>query len=203
VSHPIVDAIASALKDVVPAATIEVAGSWSSSARLVYQDRSQLGSGEGPYAEAIDYRWRGSISCANPVVALAFLITPSELWWIKSPPGQRVLPIEISLASWRRDTPAEATFTGSVGGEHLPGVPVPFNGDVDGVPLGPQRSSTGEALIVAQPQGATFAIVTLLGEAVKVGRKRLWHLRSELAAQIPESARTLLTRGRAGSVKWK
>ncbi len=197
--HPFVDAISSALAGVVPEEPVEVDGDWSSSKRRTYKEESQLGSGEGPYVEVVDHRWHGVIRGTKPLVGIGFLITPRALWWAKSPPRQETLPVDISLTTWAKSPEDGATFTGSVGQSFLPGVPVAFNGDLAGCALGSLRSATGQAHVVARLEGATFAVITLSADTIKVARNRLWHLRAEFASRIPEAPRGILTRGRTGS----
>src|SRR5205814_251402 len=126
-------------------------------------------------------------------------ITPGGLWWAKSPPRQETLSVDVSLTAWAASIKEGATFTGSVGQSPLPGVPVPFSGDVAGYVPGSLRSATGRAFIIARLEGATFAVMALSAETIKVGRNRLWQLRAEFASRIPETPREILTRGRTGS----
>jgi hypothetical protein len=198
-THPFVDAISSALAGIVSEEEVVVEGRWTTSMRKTYRDVSQSGSGEGPYVEVIDHRWQGAMRGAGPLVGIGFLITAGELWWAKSAPRNQILAVYISLSAWARGSDDRATFTGSVGECFLPGVPVPFKGDVASCALGPERSATLRAHPVARLESVTFAVITLPARAIKVGRNRLWHLRDELASRIPEASRKILTRGRTGS----
>ena len=84
-------------------------------------------------------------------------------------------------------------------GAVLPGVPVPFAGNIEGCcKLGHSRFVTGRAHVVATVGDVVFALILLPRTVIKMGRKNLWHLRDELAASLPEGARLVLTTGRTG-----
>ena len=170
-THPLVDSISSALAVVVPEEEAEVNGQWTSSRRNVYKNQSQLGSGEGPYVEVVDRRWQGNIRCAKPLVAIGFLITEREIWWAKSAPRHQTLAVDVCLTSWAMNPDDGAMFTGNAGEAYLPGVPVPFNGDVASCVLGPPHSATVRAHAVARLEGATFAVITLPADVIKVRAK--------------------------------
>jgi hypothetical protein len=49
--------------------------------------------------------------------------------------------------------------------------------------------------MVAKVDHATFVVILLQKDVVKMGRKHLWHLRDELALALPEDTRRVLTTG--------
>jgi hypothetical protein len=105
----------------------------------------------------------------------------------------------LSLHAWEGYTQGRAAFAGGIGGSFLPGVPVAFSGDVNtGCTFGPGRGATGHLQQIVQVDTITFVVLLLPANLIKVGRKRIWHVRDEIALSLPENARRLLTRNRSG-----
>lgn len=95
--------------------------------------------------------------------------------------------------------PEGATFATSLGGSGLPAVPIPTGANLAAsCLLHPGSSQTGRAHIVATAEGVAFVVVLFQRAEIKVGRNRLWRLRDELAAGLPQPVREILTRGRTG-----
>lgn len=199
-SYSIVNEIAEGLAGILQQQPIQIVGSWSSARRLVYKSGAESGVDPEPMVEAIDHRWCATVECTIPLVAIGFLLTPTGSWWIKSPSRVHPLTLQVSLSTWRTDRPTRATFTPSLHHSYLPGVPVPFCGDVESFPLRVESPATCSVIEVASPGDVSFAVVVLPHHVVKTGRNHLWQLRSELAHRVPEPPRVILTRGRSGRI---
>jgi hypothetical protein len=193
------DVISSALVGLVPEVAIAIEGDWTTSHRRTYAGENQEGSGIGPFADVVDMRWRGRLECSTPITGIAFLSTRRETYWVKSGRPMAEPPVEISMHARANYLDGRATFSSSLMGGVLPGVPVPFAGNIEACcKLGHPRFVTGRAHVVATVGDVVFALILLPRSVIKMGRKNLWHLRDELAASLPEGARLVLTRGRTG-----
>ena len=200
--HPLMAWIEECLAGVMPAESIEIRGTWSTTTRRQYKDQSQLGTGEGPFMDVVDMRWRGSINCAKPVAGLAVLHHGPSLYWVKSSPASPNPPVEVSLHTYRDFLAGRATFTAWLAGEGLPGIPVSCGSDpVKSCAMGTKRTATGRVHLVAEIDGAAFVVILFQGELLKTGRNRIWRLRDEIAARLPADVRDLLTRRRTGVVR--
>ena len=198
---PSIERLASFFATLVPPLPVEITGAWSSSTRLVYRDKNQLGTGMGPFVEVIDLRWQGRIDCAEQVAGIAFLVRDDEVHWAKSPPPVPGPAVEVSLHARAGEHPEGATFATSLGGSGLPAVPIPTGANLAAsCLLHPGSSQTGRAHIVATAEGVAFVVVLFQRAVIKVGRNRLWRLRDELAAGLPQPVREILTRGRTGVI---
>jgi hypothetical protein len=186
----VIERIAQSLVAIVPPEPIEIRGSWSRATRRV----------DG--AEVIDARWSATIACAQPLAGLAFLRNESALYWVKSPPACTDLPLAVSLSAYASRATGTASLAASIGSSLLPGLAVRCGPDPEReCALGPTRAETGRAFPVAEiDRTAVFALL-LPGALVKIGRNRLWRLRDDLAVDLPADVRTLLTRGRSGSLR--
>src|SRR5688572_23387811 len=94
------------------------------SERRTYETASQTGTGSGPFVEVVDLRWGGTLTGTVPIAGIAFLVTTTELFWVKSMPAAATLPVHVSLHAYAGYSPEQATFTAGLGGAVLPGVPV-------------------------------------------------------------------------------
>lgn len=122
--HPLFTDLEVGLANVAPRVSVELGGEWSSSQRRVYESAAQQGTGSGPFVLVTDLRWSGTITCAQPIAGVAFLLTPDELFWVKSAPPALTQPVEVSLHARADHSLDRATFSSSLGGAVLPGVPV-------------------------------------------------------------------------------
>jgi hypothetical protein len=181
--------------------TVELRGQWHRRSRRTYRDSSQLGSGAGPFVTVDDYCWEGSMSASTGIVAIAFLVSGTELYWVKSRPPRPTLELTINASAFTDYQPDRATVSFGLGGTWLPGVPVAVGHDISvSLPVitGPQPLCALLSVVRAAP--VEFFALVLPGHMVGVGRNRLWHLREGHAAALPGPARTLLARRRTGHI---
>jgi hypothetical protein len=148
----------------------------------------------------VDAFWKATVDCAQPVAGIAFLERGRSLDWVKSAPASLNLAIDVSLHAYADDPSLGATFSGGLGGERLPGVPVRCGADLEAAcAIGPARAATGRAHRVAEIDGVAFVVLLLQRSLLKTGRNRLWRLRDAFAADLPPDVRDLLTRRRTGA----
>ena len=198
----LLDELSSALTGLVPELEVEMRGEWTTTNRRTYESTAQSGSGLGPSVDVVDIRWSATIACSSPVTGIAFLSTARETYWAKAGRPVEHPLLEVSLHARANQVDEGATFSTTLMGSRLPGVPVAFSGNVEAsCRLGPSRFTTGRAHVVATADGGAFAAILLPATAIKMGRNHLWHLRDELAASLPDHVRTLLTRGRSGAIR--
>jgi hypothetical protein len=199
--HPIFQELDSALDGLVNSEPIELAGSWLPATHRTYERATQLGSGEGPFREIVDWRWRGQLSSAAPIVAVAFLVTSGECAWSKSSPPQPQLEVDFSFHVYAEYQPDRATFAARVTNAVL-SAPVAWkNGPAATCELAAAALRTARVETVLQTQEATFALLLLPADVVKTGRHRLWRVRDSVASALPANSRELLTRRRSGSFR--
>lgn len=199
--HPIFDEFDASLIGVVPREPVQFTGGWQSAVRRTYQAAKQLGTGSGPFMDVLDFRWQGVLACDVPIVSIAFLITATECLWAKSAPPAARMDVEVSLHAYADYLQDRATFTSSIGGAFLPGIPVAFNGDPAAVcRLRETPLTTGQIEPIAHTEEAALVSLILPAPFIEVGRKRLWHVREGLASSVPPRVRDILTRRRSGSI---
>lgn len=202
--HPIFDEFDASLAGVVPREPVQFTGGWQSAARRTYQAAGQLGTGRGPFADVLDFRWQGVLTCDVPIVSIAFLVTATECHWAKSAPPVARMDVEVSLHAYADYLQDRATFASSIGGAFLPGIPVAFNGDPVAVcNLRETPLTTARIEPIAHTDEAALVSLILPAPFIEVGRKRLWHVREGLASSVPPRVRDILTRRRSGSVPWE
>ena len=149
----------------------------------------------------VDARWSGELSAELELSAIAFLATAREIFWAKAPVVAATLEVQITLSAYADSTPDRATFTASVGGAFLPGVPIGIEGRLEDVcALRPQFLTTGRVTCMAETKEASFLAVVLPREVLKMGRNHLWRVRDDLATRLPSTVRELLTRRRSGTM---
>jgi len=201
--HPLLDQLDSSLRELVPGESVEFGGQWVTSSRLTYKSEPQCGSGSGPFVEVVDLRWRGALTSAGPISGVAFLLTADNLYWAKAAEVSLTLPVDVSLHAYAEYTAERATLTASLGGAFLPGVPVAGCPDLAGAcALGPNVLTTGRVTCLARANAAAFFVLLIQRGLLKVGRKRLWRLRDDVASSLPPGIRELLTHRRTGSVHY-
>ncbi len=199
---PFFQLLDSALSEVVPEFSAECRGNWSTNRRRVYQSPNQLGSGSGPFADVVDARWSGTLEASADFSAIAFLATANEIHWTKAPLISTVLPFHVSLTAYADYTPTGATFSANIGDAHLPGVRVVAREHLEeSCTLGPRLLTGGRVTCLAETREAAFLAILLPRVILKVGRNRLWRIRTESATQLPSTLRQLLTRRRAGTIR--
>jgi hypothetical protein len=192
--------LASLVEKAAPPVEVRVSGEWSQHARKAYRNAPQLGSGEGAYADVVDHRWHGTMTCGSPVVGLAFLVTPDTLYWVRSAPPALEPTVDVSLHAWAEYRQGRATFASGFHGSYLPGVPYECGDDPSAVcTIAPETSATGRAWKLAEVPGATFVLVLVPRNLVKVGRNRLWRFCDDFAANFPSDLR-VLAHGRSGTI---
>lgn len=202
--HPVFDELEVALAAVVPREPVELAGRWVPSVRRTYETARQKGTGTGPFREVVDVRWRGALTGPGPVAGIAFMLTATELFWGKSLPPASTLPVDVSLHAYADYSVEQATFAAGVGGIVLPAVRVVCGPDLAAsCTVGPLRVATGRIEQLAEADTVTFSVFLIPGRLLKVGRRRLWHLREELALSLPPRILDILTRRRIGRIPWE
>jgi len=188
------------LRDVLRGEEVRIAGAWSPKPQLRYASAAQLGTGEGPYLQTVDWRWDGTVECAASLVGIAILMVEERAYWVKSQPPVAQAAVSVMAAGWAAQADS-VSFGGAFHGAYPPSVPVQISDEPPAsFVLGSEETSTGLLHVVAGAGGATFGLVLLPGAAVKVGRNRLWHLRNEVASRLPPELNGLLTRGRSGEL---
>jgi hypothetical protein len=188
--------------DLVPGEPVEFGGEWTTSSRRAYRTEAQIGTGSGPFVEVVDLRWRGALTSAGPTSGIAFLLTADNLYWAKAPVVSLTLPVEVSFHAYAGHTAESASFTASLAGALLPGVPVAGSADLAGAcALGPKALLTGRVTCLARANSAAFFVLLIQRGLLKMGRKRLWRLRDDVASSLPTGIRELLARRRTGSVR--
>lgn len=202
--HPLFDELDASLAAIVPKEPVEFVGQWLPSARRTYEVARQSGTGSGPFVDVVDLRWLGTVACSVPIAGVAFLVTASELFWIKSIPAAHVLPVDVSLHAYADYSAERATFVASLGGAVLPGVPVARKGDLPGTcTLARPHLTTARVEQLVRADEAGFFVLLIQGRFLKVGRRRLWRAREEVALGLAPRVREILTRRRAGSIRWE
>lgn len=200
-THPLLDQLNSSIGGLGPGESVDVGGEWTTSSRQTYKSEAQIGSGSGPFVEVVDVRWRGALTSASPFSGIAFLRTAESLYWAKAPEISATLPVDVSLHAYAGYTAEGATFTASLGGAFLPGVPVAGSPDLArACTLGPNVLITGRVTCLARTSSADFLVLLIPRGLLKMGRKRLWRLREDVAPSLPPVARELLTHRRTGVV---
>ena len=200
VNHPVLDQLDTALRDRIPAEPVEFAGEWSEASRRTYTSEAQLGTGAGPFMDVVDLRWRGALPGASPMGGMGFLLTSGNLYWAKAPEISPSISVDLSLHAYAQSKPGGATFTASIAGAYLPGVPVSVGSDLADACRVEQDPviRTGRLSCLARAGSAAFFVLLFPRGLLKVGRKHLWRLRDEIASSLPAASRELLTRRRAG-----
>jgi hypothetical protein len=199
---PLLDQLDIALRDCVPHEPVTLSGEWAQPSRRTYKSEPQLGTGAGPFADVIDLRWRGTMMATGPVSGLAFLLTPENLYWAKAPDISPLLSVDISLHAYADYMTDRATFTANIAGAYLPGVPVSVGPDLaQACTVGPSDIWTGRLTRLAQVNSAAVFVLILQRRLLKVGRKRLWHVRDDIASFLTPDIRDLLTRRRTGTLR--
>jgi hypothetical protein len=201
-NHPLLDQLDSSLNDIVPGVSVEFRGEWSTPVRRTYRSEAQAGTGSGPFVDVVDLRWRGALTSADDVSGIAFLLTAHDLYWVKTAEASLTLPVDVSLHAYAGYQTENATFTARLASAWLPGVPVSCGAELAGAcALGPDVVTTGRVTCLARANRAAFLVLLLQRSLLKMGRKRLWRVRDEIAASVPAGLRELLTRRRTGSVR--
>jgi hypothetical protein len=187
---------------IVPSTEVRMSGTWSAKAQRRYATREQLGTGEGPFVETVDWRWEGVLASLEPFVGIAVLATNDTLYWVKSQPPLTQASVTVFASAWS-GTQNSVSFSGAFHGAHPPSVPVGFVGElIKSCVLGPSKTTTGLLHLVAQLGRAAFGVVLLPASAVKVGRNHLWHLREPIASLLPPRLHSIMTRGRTGELEF-
>jgi hypothetical protein len=198
-NHPFLDQLDLSLSGVIPAEPVELRGEWSQASRRTYRSGAQIGTGSGPFVDVVDLRWRGALTCDTAISGIAFLVMADTLYWVKASEASPSLPVGVSLHAYSGYTDQAATFAASLADSRLPGVPVPVAADlVEACAVEAGNLTTGRVTRIARTSSASFFVLLMPRSCLMFGRKRLWRLREELAATLPDAARQLLTHRRTG-----
>jgi hypothetical protein len=201
IAHPLIEKLAAAAEAMGAPEAVEISGRWSTSRRKTYKDPGQAGSGAGPFAEVIDARWTGTLQCTVPIAGYAFLVMPTDTFWVKSRPAALNPPVEVSVHCYADNRLGRATFAASLLGAMVPSVPITCGDDPTAAcTLGGTVTATGRAHEIAAATEASFVILLLPKSLLKVGRNRLWRLRREIASSLPPELRVLVG-GRTGVLR--
>jgi len=197
------DVLDSSLLAILPSEAVALTGNWLPATRRAHEPTAYQETGACFDREVIDVRWQGTLTCAAPICVVTFVATDSQVYWVKSPsPASDRLPVDISLHTYADDADGRATLTAAIGGGiGPPGVPVTHQrrqapGCV--ITSSPLKTTRVERLVTAT--GASVYVLILLREWLKTGRKRLWHVRGEIAASLPPEVRDLLLQRRTGTI---
>jgi hypothetical protein len=197
--HPFLDQLDLSLSGVIPAEPVELRGEWSPAARRTYKSGAQIGTGSGPFVDVVDLRWRGALTCDTAISGIAFLAVADTLYWVKASEASPSLAVGVSLHAYSGFTSDRATLAASLADSRLPGVPVAGSADLtDACALETGSLTTGRVTRIARTSSASFFVLLMQRSCLMFGRKRLWRLREELAAALPEAARQLLIYRRTG-----
>lgn len=200
-NHPLLDQLDSSVCDLVPGEAVEFGGEWTTSSRQAYKSEAQIGTGSGPFVQVIDFRFRGALTSAGPFSGIAFLLTADNLYWAKAPDVSLTLPVDVSLHAYAEYSAEGATFTARLAGAALPGAPLMGSADLAGAcALGPNVLITSRVTCLARTNSAPFFVLLIPRGLLKMGRKRLWRLRDDVAASLPPGIRELLVHRRTGSI---
>jgi len=99
-SPPLFEELDASLAALGPRTPVEITGEWLPVARRAYQRPNQKGSGDGPFVDVVDLRWRGTLACSAPIAGIAFLVTDAELFWSKSAPAEMSMAVDVSLHAY-------------------------------------------------------------------------------------------------------
>ena len=171
---------------------IELSGKWIEASRRVYRTHTD------PYFEVLDRTWEGDLSSAAPIAGVAFVCAGPDLYWVKSRPPAASLDVRINMGAFANDTRGAWTASLSLGGSVAPAVPATFPAAVPSLACAPGAHRPGVALSLLRTDSVELLVLVLPGRLLSVGRNRLWRLREEQAAQLPEPVRLLLTTRRTG-----
>ncbi len=196
---PFLSSLDSSLRELIPSEPIEVFGEWSTKTRKTYQSSKQKGSGVGPFLGVEDREWIGTLNCRTAASGIVFLLTTTKIYWVKAPVIALTLPVAVSLHAYAENAGDKATFTAGMGGAFLPGICIAAptrHGEVCSPE--PKGLTTGCVFTLAQTDSAAFVALALPGSVLRMGRKRLWRLRDNVASALTPDTRKLLTRRRSG-----
>jgi hypothetical protein len=198
-THPLLEQLDVVLRDLISPDRVFVTGEWSAAPRRTYESAAQVGSGAGPFVDVVDLRWRGVLMSPAPISGIAFLLTQTDLYWAKAPEVSESLSVGVSLHAYADHTSGGATFSANMGGAYLPGVAVTVHSKLEEVcALGQSSVRTGRVSCIAEANGVAFFVLLFQRGVIKVGRKRLWHVREVIASSLPPTPSELLTRRRSG-----
>ena len=196
------DQLDTALRDCVPHEPITLTGEWAKPSRRTYESTAQLDTGSGPFVNVVDLKWRGTLTSAGPIGGIAFLLSAGHLYWAKAPNISPELSLDVSLHAYADYMRDRATFTASLAGAYLPGVPVSVDSDLaQACTVQSSVILTGRVSCLAQTNSAAVFVLLFPRSLLKVGRKRLWRVGDEIAASLTPDVRELLTRRRSGTLK--
>jgi hypothetical protein len=155
--------------------------------------------------------WQGLARADEPLVAVLFARVADTIEWHKSdrPPRRdpadavAVHTLDVSLGITAGPGQPLASLDARTHRAHANvTISVPGGGLAPAIP-DQHATSTGVLLDLVAFDGTprvTFALLFLAASQVKVGRNGLWHVRRALAPALHEPLRTILTRGRHGSL---
>lgn len=198
---PLLRELDASLSTLIPPARVELSGEWLPASRRRYKSPEQLGTGSGPFVDVVDLKWQGTLTGAEPIAGIAFLVTGDSIFWSKSQPAAATMSVSVSMHAYADYQPGRATFAASLGDAVTPGVPVEYDRDVsEACEVNPAPVLTGRVQTIATIRLATFAVLLIPGRFLKVGRHRLWRVRDNIASSVAPVIREVLTRRRSGTL---
>jgi hypothetical protein len=151
-------------------------------------------------ASYVPRRWTATVTSSEEVVALGLLTTRRSTSWFKSAHrGVTSIPVEISLQ------PPDALEGGhvvlNIGGY----VATTFSPAARTITLEAEDASTSRPTLLATidsggPGPVELGMLLLARRDVQFKRNHLWRVRPERAPGLPEPFRTILVRGRSGTL---
>lgn len=147
-------------------------------------------------------RWSGRAAAQEPIVGMSIVVAGPKCHWVKSGQREPELPIDVQLPAYDEGD-RDVQVAAGVGGNFVYSRCV-LVGREQPLCVEPHPGRTGGPILLAVVEGdpriELHALFIALSD-VKFGRNRLWHLRPELAANIEEPLRSVLTRGRTGELQ--
>jgi hypothetical protein len=156
---------------------------------------------DGSWAAEGVRRWQGVVSAEEPIVGVAFVSREGRVRWGKSQPT-RGCELRVELLLGHHDQSGldvQVNFSAGAG-QAISRCMVP-SAESRPTFLTERLVTTGAHVHVTDPFGVpeiTLSLLVLAAADVKVGRNRLWHLRTVASTGVNELFLGILTHGRTG-----
>lgn len=191
IGHAFLERLDAALTGAVPSVSIAVHGEWSSCTRRLNQ------------VEVVDHAWEARLTSATAFAGMAVLQTESCIYWAKAARASQEIDARVSFHAYAEAEDGQATFAVGLADVRLPGVPVVANlANPSECLVGAAVVHAGRVACLARCDGGAFFVLLFSRESVTFGRNRLWRIRDSIASQLPPDVTELLTRRRAGVLRF-